>query len=292
MRVVLLAGGGAFFLYLLAYLGWKFFLQTETNSTAPVLLFHKVERQREWGVTGLKPDRFKRLLHSLRERGYGSLKLEEFWGDSRSQSRKVLITFDDAYAGIYTQALPILEELGYTASVFVITGFVGNDNSWDLNLGGKRFRHLTWEEIGELAQRGFSFGSHTVTHSDLTKLAPKNMEYELKKSKQDLEDHLGREVAALSYPFGRFNPAVQKEAQRQGYQVCFSIYPGRNQTINQKLAVKRMGVYGLDSPLSLRIKLEGGWWYWLEDLKGYLINRLSLGTTLAKPGPRYLETAS
>ncbi len=288
MIVSLWIGGGIFFLFLTVFLFWKFRFSARLDSKIPVLLFHKIEPQGEWGVTSLKPSKFHELINHLKEAGYQSLTLEEFNGAETSDfQRKVLITFDDGYEGIYQHALPILEKAGYTASVFVITGYVGKENSWDMNLGGRRFRHLSWEHIKELAQRGWSIGSHTVNHYDLTKLSQRQLEYELKRSKQDLEDKLNREIASLSYPFGRFSQPVQEEVLRQGYQNAFSIYPGRNFGFRQNLARKRIALYRLDTSLSLRIKLNGGFFYWLEDLKGFLINRLSLATTLLKPSPNF-----
>lgn len=288
MTAIAMILGGVFFLYLLAFLYWRWGLKAKALSTPPVLLFHKVDPINEWGVTSLRPEKFAGLLGYLKEQGFQSLSIDQVSGFKPDEwGKKVLLTFDDAYAGIYTHALPVLESLGHTATIFVITGFVGKPNTWDMNWGGKKFRHLSWEQIRELAGRGFSFGSHTVNHPDLTKLSQRWLEYELKKSKQDLEDQLGREVVYLSYPFGRFNIEVQKEALRQGYQKAFSIYPGRSQSIDGQMAIKRMALYRIDSPLSLRIKLNEGFWFWLEDLKCYLINRLSLATTLIKPAPDY-----
>ena len=275
-------------MFLCAFFLWKLRLPRNSLQKIPVLLFHKVEPEAEWGVTSLKPPKFRELMQRLKEQGYQTLSLEEFSGpDDVDWRRKLLITFDDGYAGVHSHAYPILESLGFKAAVFVITGFVGKENSWDMNLGGKRFRHLDWNQIKELCERGFSIGSHTVNHYDLTKLSPSQVEYELKYSKQDLEDQLGREVLYLSYPFGRFNQLVQKEALGQGYHYGFSIYPGRTPSLRENLSLKRIAMYSLDSPLSLRIKLQGGFWYWLEDLKGFLINRLSLATTLVKPLPDY-----
>lgn len=288
MAISLWLAGGILFIFLCAYFFWKLRLSRSTLQKIPVLLFHKVEPQAEWGVTALKPSKFRELLQRLKEQGYQTLSLEEFSSpDNLDWRRKLLITFDDGYERVYTHAFPILESFGFTATVFVITGFIGKENSWDLNLGGRRFRHLDWNQIKQSAERGFSIGSHTVNHVDLTKLGPRQVEYELKKSKQDLEEQLGREVVHLSYPFGRFNQLVQKEALRQGYQTAFSIYPGRTPSLRENLSLKRIAMYSLDSPLSLRIKLQGGFWYWLEDLKGFLINRLSLTTTLVKPLPDY-----
>ena len=288
MPTWVIIAGGIFLLFLGGFLYWKIWLYPGRAFVAPVLLFHKVEPVSEWGVTSLKPEKFGELISCLKDLGYSSVSPDEALKlEPADRSKKLLITFDDAYSGVYDHAGPILDRFGFSSTVFVITGFVGKSNSWDMNLGGKKYQHLGWEQIRELAQRGFTIGSHTVNHPDLTRLSLLKVQYELRKSKEDLEGQLGRKVAYLSYPFGRCNSRIQAEAKRLGYQAGFSIFPGRSCRLDPSLAIKRTAIYRIDSPLSLRIKLEGGPWFWLEDLKGYLINRLSLATSLIKPLPDY-----
>ncbi|WP_116106164.1 polysaccharide deacetylase family protein [Lewinella sp. IMCC34191] len=52
-----------------------------------------------------------------------------------SDREQLVITFDDAYPSVYTEAFPVLKQLGIPATVFVISGLVGTEEPY------------WWEEI-------------------------------------------------------------------------------------------------------------------------------------------------
>jgi len=253
-----------------------------------ILTYHKIGPKFDLGITHQSQNQLFAQLKNLKEEGFGTVSLEKAGNPQENSSPKSFaITFDDGYENIYTCAFPVLQELGFTATVFMVTGFAGKYNSWDFNFGRKGFRHLSWEQIREMAKYGISFGSHTVSHPDLTKLDRKYVEYELRDSKQALEQKLGREVKYLSYPFGKYNSMITEETKTVGYQNAFTLYPNGSARNFDPYAIKRIGIYRFDTPLSLKIKLEGGFWYGLENLKGTLINRLSYGTSIVKAKPKY-----
>jgi len=65
---------------------------------------------------------------------------------------------------------------------------------------------ITWDELRVLAQRGYEFASHTVTHPRLAVLDDVNLVYELEKSRQDILDHLGfKHTFSIECPFGTEN---------------------------------------------------------------------------------------
>lgn len=273
----------AIFLYLLSFLFWFLFRRNKALTGPKVLEFHKVDSRKEWGITSLTPAKFERLVSFLQDRDFETVNLREYGRLlDKPADRKTLLIFDDAYESVYDNAVPILKKAGYTATIFVITGFAGRTNNWDVS-PGRKFRHLSWEQIKELAGKGYSFGSHTVNHPDLTRLSDKQVEFELRKSKEVLEDKLGQEVSSLSYPFGRFNFKVQKLAEQAGYKLGFSLYPARFQSCVANLAIRSTSIYRFDNRLVWKLKLEGGFWHWLEDYKSYLINQFSLATPLLKP---------
>jgi len=71
----------------------------------------------------------------------------------------------------------------------------------------ERHEHVTWEEISALAQRGYEFASHTVTHPRLAALDDANMVYELEKSREEILDHLGfKHTFSVECPYGTENP--------------------------------------------------------------------------------------
>lgn len=251
-----------------------------------ILAYHKIGPKFDFSVTYQSQKQFFCQLRFLRAQGYKFVSLEQTLAQNLSNNLLTL-TFDDGYECVYTSAFTVLQELGIPATVFMVTGFTGKYNSWDFNFGRKGLKHLSWEQIKELAKYGISFGSHTVNHPDLTKLGKKYVEYELKVSKEILEDKLGREIHFLSYPFGKYNFFIQEEARRIGYKRAYTTYPKGLGKDFDPYAIKRIGIYRIDTPLSLKIKLaEGGFWFWLEDLKGNLMSRFSL-TPMLKANPKY-----
>ena len=91
---------------------------------------------------------------------------------------------------------------------------------------------LTWEEIIHMANSGVEFGSHTMTHPVLSMIENKtDIEYELKQSKEIIEDKLGKEVIAFSYPIGgkgSFNSKIKEIVKETGYSFAVGYMHGVN----------------------------------------------------------------
>jgi peptidoglycan/xylan/chitin deacetylase (PgdA/CDA1 family) len=73
---------------------------------------------------------------------------------------------------------------------------------------------LSWNEIGEMKNSGFSFGAHTLTHPDLTRLPRDRAEAEICRSKAIIETALGEPVRCFAYPFGRYNRQTREIVRR------------------------------------------------------------------------------
>ena len=206
-------------------------------------------------------------------------------GKRDGSEREILVTFDDGYAGLLESAIPVLEARKIPALIFLVTAYVGRENRWELYWPGRRFRHLGWDEITDLASRGFQFGSHSVTHRDLTRLPREEMIRELAESKNEMEKRLGRPCCSLSYPFGRADSAVMNAAEEAGYRAAFSLYPPFSNAPVRRFALRREGVYIIDGIGNLRNKLDSGGMFWIEDLNGRAINAVaSLTPVLKKTG--------
>ena len=247
----------------------------------PVLVFHKVDPRFEWGVTRVYPSQFRSALRSLKERGYETVSLHSALDSNETLPDKpVVITFDDSYAGLFQYALPILEELRFTATIFVITGFAGSLNEWDVNLGGIRFRHLSWKEIRHFSELGFEIGSHTVHHPDLTSITSGQARKELVESKNRLEYEIAKPVNLISFPFGRFNQAVIELCKEAGYRHACGF---RAQKRYQPFVFERKAYYLFDNRWTLHAKLNHHWGRPFEEFKLRLVNFCSHGTSLVKP---------
>jgi peptidoglycan/xylan/chitin deacetylase (PgdA/CDA1 family) len=84
---------------------------------------------------------------------------------------------------------------------------------------------IAWDGVVALANRGYEFASHTVTHPRLAVLDDANLVYELEKSRQDILDHLGyKHTFSVECPFGtEDHRAVNFALQR--YQLARNYMP-------------------------------------------------------------------
>lgn len=240
-----------------------------------VLAYHKVARF-ELGGTWVPPRRFARQMDALLEAGFRFIDeaafLDTLDGKREGSDREILLTFDDGYRVLLESAVPVLEARRIPALVFLVSAFAGMGNTWDLRLPGRRFTHLAWDEILDLARRGFSFGSHTRTHRDLTLLPLDEMREEVARSKRELESRLGTEVPSLSYPFAHSAATVRAEAARAGYRAAFTLHPKGTAAGPDRYELRREAVYVIDTVDTIKSKLGGGLAFQLEDGKGRMIN--------------------
>ena len=131
--------------------------------------------------------------------------------------RAVVIAFDDALVGVTEYALPLLTDFGFTCCVFPIVNFIGKDNTWDVTIGWRRRRHMSWRDLELLVQKGHEIGSHGMFHTDMTQLSDQELAYELCSSRATLQDRLGRSVDVFSCPFGRYSNRMGDLAFSVGY---------------------------------------------------------------------------
>ncbi|MBN1782094.1 polysaccharide deacetylase family protein [bacterium] len=248
----------------------------------PILVFHKVDPRFEWGVTRITPQKFESILHYLRDMEYTGISLAQAMDNEFDlPSKPIVITFDDSYASIFEHAAPLLRTYGFTATIFVITGYAGNKNLWDVNLGGLTFRHLSWEEVKALSKLGFEIGSHTVHHPDLTRIPCSLLERELIESKEQLENEIGKSVQMISFPFGRYNDSVIDACKSAGYRHGCGFWIRKKS--DQPFVFERKAYYLFDGLWTLKVKLDHHWGNSIENMKLRIVNFCSHGTALVKP---------
>ncbi len=151
-----------------------------------------------------------------------------------------LITFDDALSDLLDEAFPVAEAEGVRGIAFAVAGYLGKKASWDPSPGPKAL-HLDAAGLRELLKAGWAVGSHSWSHPDLTALSESEALRELERSKKALEDAVGAEVWAFSYPFGRFNARVMELVARAGYSVAFAEDYTRSRW--HPFAIPRIGIY-------------------------------------------------
>ncbi|MDI6793089.1 MAG: polysaccharide deacetylase family protein [bacterium] len=106
----------------------------------------------------------------------------------------------------------------------------------------KRHLNVSWEQAAEMAANGIEFGAHTLTHPPLTKIASQQAMYEIKDSKQEIEQRLGKAVSFFCYPYGDFNEETKAMVKEAGFMgACCSKY-GVVERGSDLYALKRIGM--------------------------------------------------
>ena len=175
--------------------------------------------------------------------------LMDHWGDLDFLApRTVILTFDDGYSDFFTDAAPILLKHKLPATVFLPTSFVGRSNAWPGQPAWVKEEPLmTWEQIKELAAAGIDFGSHTISHPDLTTLSQEQIERELAESKREIEQRTDRPVKTFCYPYGKWNPAVRDATARHYGSACSTIAGTVRETDDRRL-LPRVDAHYLRDP--------------------------------------------
>lgn len=249
----------------------------------PILVYHKVNNRFEWGINTVSVRQFEKQIRFLSDNHYYSISLKQYLNsefDIDKKQQPIIITFDDADESVYHNAFPILQDNGFTATLFVISNYVGRLNSWDANLGGIYSRHLSWEQIIELANSGWEIGSHTANHRDLTGLPTDDVIAELHSSRELIEKNIERQIQFLAYPFGRVDDRIVSLAQQVGYQGGCALSLNKNMTsAPQAFSIERHGVYAIDSIKWFKRKLSNSK---LEQFKQRIISFAARGTVLCQ----------
>ncbi|MFO7694295.1 MAG: polysaccharide deacetylase family protein [Vicinamibacterales bacterium] len=176
----------------------------------PILAYHAVGDGP--APLSMPPGRFREHLHSLRDGGWRTLSLAELLvGHARGgwPARRVVLTFDDGFAHLDSQAWPEIARLGFTAILFAVSGRLGGRSDWPgWPPAVEPFRMMDAHALRDAADAGIEIGAHSVSHPRLSRTPAERVEREIADSQAHLEDAVGRPVRAFAYPFGDAPPAA------------------------------------------------------------------------------------
>jgi peptidoglycan/xylan/chitin deacetylase (PgdA/CDA1 family) len=220
----------------------------------PILTFHAVDARP--AAISFPPRVFEHGIALLQDRGHRTLSLVELTDCIRRRAsfpeRSFVITFDDGYRSVYEQAFPVLQRYGMTATVFLTVGKAKKKRLPTME--GRSM--LSWHEIKEMYRAGISFGGHTMTHPDLTRLPAELLESEVVGGKKIIEDALGSKVDTFAYPFGRYDNRCRELVSRHFLCAC-SDRLGLLRPNTDLYAMERVDAYYLRTERLFRTMLTG-----------------------------------
>ncbi len=223
-----------------------------------ILLYHRVSDDRD--PLAVPPRRFRDQMDYLASEGFRVVSLLEALEllDSESVApRTVGLTFDDGFADLRDEALPVLARHGFRATVFIATGVT------DGRLSFPWYEHqppvLGWDDVLALDREGtLRFEAHTVSHPNLLSVDDATAAAEIGDSRRELGVRLGRPVSAFAYPAGLFGDRERRLVAAAGYSAAVSCEPGVNVAGTDRFALHRRQIDARDALVDFRAKVGGG----------------------------------
>jgi peptidoglycan/xylan/chitin deacetylase (PgdA/CDA1 family) len=189
-------------------------------------------------------------MAALKEAGYNTVtldQLEAYVHQGVSLPEKpVMITFDDGYRSNYEYAYPVLKKYGMNAVIFAVGSSVGRSKYKDTDYD--TIPHFSAEEGREMIDSGvISIQSHTydmhqwpdyesgTARESVLRLEGESEEDYIKlfsddctKIREVIEQEMGGNVHAISYPHGDHDNLSDVLLAEEGYDISFTVDSGVN----------------------------------------------------------------
>jgi len=210
-------------------------------SDVHVLMYHyvrdvsRMEDDLGWRLS-VSPELFEEHLEELSMRGYESVSVVDLM-DGSVPEKSIVLSFDDGTVDFYKTAWPLLKQYGFSASIAVVSEFVGRDG------------YMSREQIEELVEEGVEILGHSATHKDLRKA---DLSVEVFESKKALEEMFGVDIVGFVYPSGKYDVGVLEAVEEAGYEVAFTVKEGVANLDGELLELRRMRMDNRESFKSLR----------------------------------------
>ncbi|NEQ36312.1 MAG: polysaccharide deacetylase family protein [Okeania sp. SIO3I5] len=213
----------------------KTIIPKQVVEAVPILMYHSISVNPKNDLM-VPPDVFAAQMKHLHETGYQTITfkdLEDWQAGKPIPKKPILLTFDDGYIDNYTTAYPILKKYNLQATFFISFNYLGDS------------RHISWQNIQEMYNSGLiQFGSHTNSHPDLTVISSTQRQAEIFQSKEKIEEKIGSEVIAFSYPAGVYNDLVLRDVSEARYKFGVTTKPGNARVEQGLLSLHRVRVHG------------------------------------------------
>ena len=230
-------------------------IKASAKDNAVVLLYHHVSTSTP-KVTSVSPETFRSHMQYLAD-NHQILPLADVIKALKNQQplpeNTVVITFDDGYENIFTQAHPILKEFDFPYTVFINPPLIG-----------KTSHQLDWQQISIMAAEKATFANHGKQHGHLLTLQEdESTQAWLARVIHDIEDaetllkaKLGYSLKYFAYPYGEFDKGLKLKLQEAGY-IGFGQQSGAIASFSDFAALPRFPAAGIYSDLqTLKVKLS------------------------------------
>ena len=217
----------------------------------PVLMYHRITKappDASLPQLWVAPRVFRAQLRALKDAGWRAITSEELGravvGHRTVGRKRFVITIDDGARDGYTNAAPVLEQLGMRGTFCVVPGRAWKD--WQLS-----FRHMR-----ELRAAGHEIANHSLGHADLASLSRAALRRQVFKARRLIAERVGHAPRSFCFPYGRHDAAVRRVVAAAGHLLAYTTVEGALQTTLDPMLSPRIRVSRSDRPAELLRRLR------------------------------------
>jgi peptidoglycan/xylan/chitin deacetylase (PgdA/CDA1 family) len=218
-------------------------------------MFHSVYEDHSLtdDIYSVRMNDLKSYLQILKKK---NVSFAHFGEEGFNGKHEISLTFDDGFLDNLTLAAPVLFEEKIPFTIFMISDFISPSHK----------NYLNREHLLELSKNPLvTLGAHGKSHRPLATLSLAEATEELRVSKLELENILGKEVTTMSFPHGSYNLDLLKAARQLGYKKCGTSVPVGNESPNTNINVNRQCIFSCETNLSFTQKINGQWDWVLKN---------------------------
>jgi peptidoglycan/xylan/chitin deacetylase (PgdA/CDA1 family) len=220
----------------------------------PILMYHVIAPAPAGApFPGLyvTPSEFAAQMQALKQAGWHAVTLDQvraYWsrGAPLGAGKPIVLSFDNGYHSQYTQALPVLQKLGWVGDENVqLTGLPPSQ-------GG-----LGEEQIRNLVSAGWELDTQGISHADLIALDAQQLHYQVAVARSLLQQRYHVPVNWFCYPSGHYDASVIAAVKAAGYAGSTTVVPGWAHPADDPYRLHRLRVSGGTSPSELLSQIAG-----------------------------------
>lgn len=224
-----------------------------------VLGYHNFSKTKACTDMRMSTADFCRQMQFLKDSDICVISMQDFlewrFGSRCLPARCVLITIDDGWKSVYTDAYPVLKAYGYPFTLYLYTRYI--DVQGD---------SMTTAQIKEMMEHGATIGSHSSNHlypSKWKRFKQDSPEYaaqlekELLASREKLVEKFGN-CSTYCYPGGYNTPAMHATLEASDYQAAFTVLEAKVECAESPYQVHRYMVFGTQHEIFRRAVTFGG----------------------------------
>lgn len=245
-------------LFIALSLRYNWWRMPQSYKKARVLMYHSIsshvgkEKHNKWRV---KPKDFEKQMRWFSKNNWTSYTISELSELKTLPEKSFVITFDDGFEDNYTNAFPLLEKYNFKATIYLVP--TQTSNHWESNNTSEISNLLDREQINIMQDSGLiEFGSHSLSHVNLSKITDKELENELLISKQKVEEIIKKDCKAFAYPYGKFDDKIVDFTKKAGYKNSTVVKRGLYDLGDDPFIIKRIGILGTESFIDFLLKIS------------------------------------